>query len=197
MIWAGNVTCMRKTKNAYRILVGKRSLPKLLWRGWEDKIWIGFKGSWEGVDWILLAQDRDNWRDVMQTCGFHEMQSISSLAVTLLAPQQGICSKELAFRRLLFTPTASFTVHKKVTSSLLHENKSTHITFSLKRETCPAVTLNGQHIPQGESAKYLRHPPWPQADMAKTHLYQKKTAWIASPPHVLDHRKKIEAVTRK
>jgi len=25
----------------------------------------------------------------------------------------------------------------------------------LKRETCPAVTLNGQHIPQGETAKYL------------------------------------------
>jgi len=36
-----------------------------------------------------------------------------------------------------------------------NENKSTHITFSLKRETCPAVTLNGQHIPQGETDKYL------------------------------------------
>jgi len=31
----------------------------------------------------------------------------------------------------------------------------TPITFSLKRETCPTVTLNGQHIPQGETAKYL------------------------------------------
>jgi hypothetical protein len=36
-----------------------------------------------------------------------------------------------------------------------NENKSTHITFSLKCETCPAVTLNGQHIPQRETAKYL------------------------------------------
>jgi len=35
-----------------------------------------------------------------------------------------------------------------------NENEST-LTFSLKRETCPAVTLNGQHIPQGETAKYL------------------------------------------
>jgi len=35
------------------------------------------------------------------------------------------------------------------------ENKSTYITFSLKRETCPAVTLNGQHIIQRETAKYL------------------------------------------
>jgi len=36
-----------------------------------------------------------------------------------------------------------------------NENKSTHVTFSLKRETCPAVTLNGEHIPQEEAAKYL------------------------------------------
>jgi hypothetical protein len=35
-----------------------------------------------------------------------------------------------------------------------NENKSTHVT-SLKIETCPAVTLNGQHIPQEETAKYL------------------------------------------
>jgi hypothetical protein len=37
MIWAGHVECMRKTKNAYRILVGKRCLLKLLWRGWKIK----------------------------------------------------------------------------------------------------------------------------------------------------------------
>jgi hypothetical protein len=33
-----------------------------------------------------------------------------------------------------------------------NEIKSTRITFSLKRETCPAVTLNAQHIPQSETA---------------------------------------------
>jgi len=36
-----------------------------------------------------------------------------------------------------------------------NENKLTQITFSLKREPCPAVTLNAQHIPQRETAKYL------------------------------------------
>ena len=37
-----------------------------------------------------------------------------------------------------------------------------------------------------------------QANMAKkSHIYQKKTARIATPPHVLDHRKKVEAVTGK
>jgi hypothetical protein len=33
--------------------------------------------------------------------------------------------------------------------------------------------------------------------MAKTHIYQKKTAWIVTPLHVLDHGKKVEAVTGK
>jgi hypothetical protein len=36
-----------------------------------------------------------------------------------------------------------------------NENKPTHVNFSLKRETYPTVTLNGQHIPQEETAKYL------------------------------------------
>ena len=37
----------------------------------------------------------------------------------------------------------------------VNENKSTHVTFGLRRETCPAVTLNGHSIPQRETAKYL------------------------------------------
>jgi metal-sulfur cluster biosynthetic enzyme len=36
-----------------------------------------------------------------------------------------------------------------------NENKSTHVTFTLKTEPCPAVTLHGKQIPQGETAKYL------------------------------------------
>ena len=48
-----------------------------------------------------------------------------------------------------------------------NENKSTHITFSLKHATCPAVTLYAQHIPQREtvtaeinnlSTKYRKKP---------------------------------------
>jgi hypothetical protein len=33
--------------------------------------------------------------------------------------------------------------------------------------------------------------------MAKTQIYQKKTARIATPPHVLDHRKKVEEIKKK
>jgi hypothetical protein len=42
-----------------------------------------------------------------------------------------------------------------------------------------------------------RHPTGLQANIAKTHIYQKKTAWIATPPHELDNRNKVEAVTGK
>jgi len=54
-----------------------------------------------------------------------------------------------------------------------NENKSTHITFSLKHETCPAVTLNGQHITHRETAKYLgihldRRPTW------QKHIFTKR-----------------------
>jgi hypothetical protein len=33
-----------------------------------------------------------------------------------------------------------------------NQNKSTHVTFTLKRENCPTVKLNGKQIPQGEIA---------------------------------------------
>jgi hypothetical protein len=51
--------------------------------------------------------------------------------------------------------------------------------------------------PTGRNCQILKHPSRPQADMAKTNIYQKKTAWIATPPHVLENKKKVEAVNRK
>ena len=37
----------------------------------------------------------------------------------------------------------------------VNESKSTHITFTLKRKTCPAIYLNGTTIPQKDVVKYL------------------------------------------
>ena len=53
-----------------------------------------------------------------------------------------------------------------------NENKSTHVTFTLKRENCPKVALNGNQIPQGKTVKYLgisldRRLTW------RTHIFAK------------------------
>jgi len=37
----------------------------------------------------------------------------------------------------------------------LNEAKSTHVTFTTCRDTCPSIVINGQPIPQADVAKYL------------------------------------------
>jgi hypothetical protein len=55
--------------NAYKILVGrpggKRPIIRLRHR-WKDKEWMDLRErGWQDVDWIHLAQDRDQWRAVL------------------------------------------------------------------------------------------------------------------------------------
>jgi hypothetical protein len=46
---------------------GKRPLGRLR-RRWVDNIKIDLRGKgWDGVDWIDLAQDRDQWRTLVNT----------------------------------------------------------------------------------------------------------------------------------
>jgi hypothetical protein len=56
---------------AYNILVGKPEGKRLLGRlrhRWEDNIRINLRErGWEGVDWIHLAQDRDQWQALVNT----------------------------------------------------------------------------------------------------------------------------------
>jgi hypothetical protein len=60
---------MRETRNAYRILVGKpkeKSPVGRPRRRWVDNIKMDLrKIRWDGVDWIKLAQDRDQWRAIV------------------------------------------------------------------------------------------------------------------------------------
>jgi hypothetical protein len=62
---------MGEIGNAYKILVGKPEGKRPLGRPtdkWEDNIRMGIiESGWEVVDWIHLAQDRDQWRAVMNT----------------------------------------------------------------------------------------------------------------------------------
>jgi hypothetical protein len=66
-------------KNAYRILVGnpegKRPLGRPR-RRWVDNIKINLREiGWVGMDWIDLAQDRDQWRalvNAVMDLGFHK-----------------------------------------------------------------------------------------------------------------------------
>jgi hypothetical protein len=50
-------------------LVGKPKWKRHLGRSrWEDNITMDFKVlEWEGIDWIHLAQDRDQWQVLVTT----------------------------------------------------------------------------------------------------------------------------------
>jgi len=67
----GLVARMGKMRNAYNILVGKperkRSVGRPRCRG-EDNIRMGLREiGWEDVDWIHLAQHRNQWRALLNT----------------------------------------------------------------------------------------------------------------------------------
>jgi hypothetical protein len=57
---------MGEKRNAYRILVGKQKGKRLLVRPrsrWMDNIKMALgEVEWDCVDWIGMAQDRDQWR---------------------------------------------------------------------------------------------------------------------------------------
>jgi hypothetical protein len=66
MRWAGHEALMGIRRNAYRILVGnpegKRPLGRPRCR-WVNNIKMVLREiRWDGMDWIDLARDRDQWR---------------------------------------------------------------------------------------------------------------------------------------
>ena len=66
MRWAGHVAGLRENGGLYRVLAGKPEGKRPLGRSrrrWEDNIKIDLQEvGCEGMDWIVLAQDRDRWR---------------------------------------------------------------------------------------------------------------------------------------
>jgi hypothetical protein len=71
MRWVGHMVCMGEERNLYRVLMGKPEGKRPLGRPrrrWEDGIRMDLRETdWGNVDWIQLAQDRDQWRDLLNT----------------------------------------------------------------------------------------------------------------------------------
>ena len=64
--WAGHVARMELSRNAYRVLVGKpegkRSLGRAR-RQWEGNVKMDWREvGCDPVEWIDLAEDKDQWR---------------------------------------------------------------------------------------------------------------------------------------
>jgi hypothetical protein len=71
MRWAGHAARIGETRNVYRILVGKPEGKRPLGRPrrrWVDNIKMDFREKgWDGMHWIKLAQDRDQWMALVNT----------------------------------------------------------------------------------------------------------------------------------
>jgi hypothetical protein len=71
MRWAEYVAGMYEMRIVYKILIGKHERKRPLRRSrrrCDDNIRMDLREiGWEGVDWIHLAQDRDQWRAVVYT----------------------------------------------------------------------------------------------------------------------------------
>jgi hypothetical protein len=78
--WAGHAARMGAKMYAYRMLVGKPEGKRPLGRPrhkWVDNVKMDLREiEWDGMDWIELAQDRDQWRALVNTVitfGFRKM----------------------------------------------------------------------------------------------------------------------------
>jgi hypothetical protein len=62
---------MGETRNAYRIFVGNPEEKRPVGRPrrmWVDNIKMDHREiGWNGMDWMDLAQDRDQWRALVNT----------------------------------------------------------------------------------------------------------------------------------
>jgi hypothetical protein len=77
------------------------------------------------------------------------------------------------------------------------ESKSTHVTFTLKRENCPTVTLKWKPNSTRRMCQILRYLSRQKTDVANSYICQKKTAMAEIPTDVLDSRKKIGVINIK
>jgi len=70
MKWARHLACMGEGRGVHRVLVGKPEGKRPLGRPrlmWEDNIKMDLREVGGGGDWMMLAQNRDRWRTLVNT----------------------------------------------------------------------------------------------------------------------------------
>ena len=71
MRWKGHAGCMEEGRDVHKVFVGKPEGKRPLGRPrrrWEDNIKIDLQEVGSGCgDWMVLAQDRDRWRELVNT----------------------------------------------------------------------------------------------------------------------------------
>jgi hypothetical protein len=71
MRWAGHVACMGEERKVYKLLVGKSGGKRPIGRlrhSSENGIKMDLRDiGWESVEWILQAQNRDQWLALVNT----------------------------------------------------------------------------------------------------------------------------------
>jgi hypothetical protein len=65
MRWAGDVACGQEMRNEYQIVLGKSEGNRPL--GILQHKWDLRQIEWEGVDWMHLTQERDQWWALVNT----------------------------------------------------------------------------------------------------------------------------------
>ncbi|KAJ4447220.1 hypothetical protein ANN_09222 [Periplaneta americana] len=93
--WAGHVTRMDESRNAYRVLVGRPEGKSPLGRPrlrWEDNIKMDLmEVGYDDSDWINLAQDREQWRAYVRVA--MNLRLLKSQSMTFVPRKESILSR--------------------------------------------------------------------------------------------------------
>jgi hypothetical protein len=96
MRWAGHVARMGEKRNACRILVEKPQVKRPLGRPrrrWVDNIKMDLREiGWDGMDYIDVVQDRDQWRALVNTVMNLQNAGNFLSSAQLTASQEGLSS---------------------------------------------------------------------------------------------------------
>jgi hypothetical protein len=105
---AGHVARVGEKRNTCRVLVGNPEGQRPLERprrGWEDIIRMDLREiGWGGMDWIDLAEDRDQWRALVSTA----RKLLSSCATDCFSRRVYMYINDMCTQLCMRKPTTKF-----------------------------------------------------------------------------------------